>query len=256
MNCLIIDDEKPSREELRYFIENHSSIEIAGEFENSIQALKFLQDSRDIDVIFLDINMPNLDGMELARIIHRFEVRPELVFVTAYRDYALDAFQVEAFDYLLKPYSRERITGLLNKLEERVGKARSAGEVKSARKPEEVKASDDGGKTRKLSFTNGEKILVLNFDEISCIKANERKVEVSYGDGESFTANYKISELEDKLDDEIFFKSHRSYIVNVEKIKEIEMWFNNTYMLTIEGMDEKIPVSRSYVKEFKKLMKI
>lgn len=256
MNCLIIDDEKPSREELRYFIENHSSIGIAGEFENSIQALKFLQETRDIDVIFLDINMPNLDGMELARIIHRFKVKPEIVFVTAYRDYALDAFQVEAFDYLLKPYSRDRITGLLDKLEERVGKARSQGEDKAGRKEEEAKKMEDYGQTRKLSFTNGEKILVLNFNEILCIKANERKVDVFYGDREVFTANYKISELDDKLDDEIFFKSHRSYIVNVEKIKEIEMWFNNTYMLTIEGMGEKVPVSRSYVKKFKKLMKI
>jgi two-component system LytT family response regulator len=256
MNCLIIDDEKPSREELRYFIENHSSIEIIGEFENSIQALNFLQESRDVDVIFLDINMPNLDGMELARIIHRFKIRPEIVFVTAYRDYALDAFQVEAFDYLLKPYSRERITGLLGKIEEKIGKEMTTEEYKAGKSKAEERDSDEVSKKTKLSFTNGEKILVLNFDEIVCVKANERKVDVFYGDKKNFIANYKISQLEKKLHHEMFFKSHRSYIINIEKIKEIEIWFNNTYMLTMEGMKEKVPVSRSYVREFKKLMKI
>jgi two-component system LytT family response regulator len=256
MNCLIIDDEKPSREELRYFIENHSEINILNEFENSIQALKFLQESKAVDVIFLDINMPNLDGMELARIIHRFKVRPEIVFVTAYKEHALDAFQVEAFDYLLKPYSRERIIGLLNKLEDRIESSKFPRDKLVDIKQEEDRHRDDSAKKMKLSFTNGEKILVLNYDEILCVKANERKVDVYYGDREVFTANFKISELEEKLYGEMFFRIHRSYIVNIEKIKEIEMWFNNTYLLTIEGMEEKVPVSRSYVKEFKKIMKI
>jgi len=137
-----------------------------------------------------------------------------------------------------------------------VGRKRLGNEKPSESKNEEEKISDDFDKKGKLSFTNGEKILVLNFEEILCVKANERKVDVFHGDGQVFTANYKISELHDKLNDEMFFRSHRSYIVNVEKIKEIEMWFNNTYMLTIEGMKEKVPVSRSYVKEFKNLMKI
>jgi two-component system LytT family response regulator len=256
MNCLIIDDEKPSREELRYFIENHSEINILNEFENSIQALKFLKENEDVDVIFLDINMPNLDGMELARIIHRFKVRPEIVFVTAYKEHALDAFQVEAFDYLLKPYSRERIIGLLCKLEDRVGSSKFARGNLVDIKKEEDRLRNDSTKKMKLSFTNGDKILVLNYDEILCVKANERKVDLYYGDREVFTANFKISELEEKLYGEMFFRIHRSYIVNIEKIKEIEIWFNNTYLLTIEGMEEKVPVSRSYVKEFKKIMKI
>jgi two-component system LytT family response regulator len=240
MNCLIIDDEKPSREELRYFIENHSAINILREFENSIQALKYLQESKDVDVIFLDINMPNLDGMELARIIHRFKVKPEIVFVTAYKEHALDAFQVEAYDYLLKPYSRERIIGLLAKLEEKGV-------------TDEVISSSSH--VNKLSLANGDKILVLNFTEILFIKANERKINVYYGDNEMFTANVKISEVMLKLGD-TFFRTHRSYIVNTEKIKEIDMWFNNTYLLSVHGIDEKVPVSRSFVKEFKKIMKI
>lgn len=241
MNCLIIDDEQPSREELRYFIENHSQIDILEEFENSIQALKYLKEEKDTDVIFLDINMPNLDGMEFARIINRFKNRPNIVFVTAYKEFAHDAFEVEAFDYILKPYSSDRIIKLLIRLEEKLSM-----QIVNSKLFYE----------NKVTLNNGEKILVLKLDEISCIKACERKTEVFYGKSEKFTANIKFSEMEEKLIIEKFFKSHRSYVVNLEKIKEIDVWFNNTYLLTLEGMDEKIPVSRSYVKDFNKAMKI
>jgi two-component system LytT family response regulator len=241
MNCLIIDDEKPSREELIYFIENHSNIEILNEFENSIQALKYLQDSQAVDVVFLDINMPNLDGMELARIINKFRVKPEIVFVTAYREYAHDAFEVEAFDYLLKPYSEDRIIKILMKLEEKAEFSQEASKYINE---------------NKITLTNGEKILVIKTDEIAFIKANERKTEVFYNQKGKFSANIKFSDMEERIGGKNFFKTHRSFIVNLDKIKEIDVWFNNTYLLTMEGIEEKVPVSRSYVKEFKELMNI
>jgi two-component system, LytTR family, response regulator len=241
MNCLIIDDEQPSREELKYFIENHSSITIAEEFENSIQALKYLQTCHGVDMIFLDINMPNLDGMELARIINRFRERPEIVFVSAHREYAHDAFEVEAFDYILKPYSGDRIIKVLSKLE-----------GKLANKEDDKRRLTD----KKITLTNGEKILVLKLDEIAFIKANERKTDVFYNSNDHFSANVKFSELEEKISAKNFFKSHRSYLVNIDKIKEIDVWFNNTYLLTMENITEKVPVSRSFVKEFKEMMHI
>ncbi|MBN2285205.1 MAG: response regulator transcription factor [Tissierellales bacterium] len=241
MNCLIIDDEQPSREELKYFIENHSSITIAEEFENSIQALKYLQTCHGVDMIFLDINMPNLDGMELARIINRFRERPEIVFVSAHREYAHDAFEVEAFDYILKPYSGDRIIKVLSKLE-----------GKLANKEDDKRRLTD----KKITLTNGEKILVLKLDEIAFIKANERKTDIFYNSNDQFCANVKFSEVEEKIIAKNFFKCHRSYLVNLDKIKEIDVWFNNTYLLTMENITEKVPVSRSFVKEFKEMMHI
>ena len=115
MKAIIVEDEFPAREELKYFIKNFSKIEILNEFDNGVEVLKFIQENT-VDVIFLDINIPLLDGMLLARTITNFKVKPKIVFITAYKEHAVDAFELEAFDYILKPYSDERIIHMLNKL--------------------------------------------------------------------------------------------------------------------------------------------
>ena len=115
LNCVIIEDEFPAREELKYFINNNNNFQINKEFENPIDALKYIE-GNNIDVVFLDINMPELDGMSLGKIIHRFNKNIKLVFITAYKDFAIDAFEIKAFDYILKPYSEERIIKVLNNL--------------------------------------------------------------------------------------------------------------------------------------------
>ncbi|EPZ55363.1 response regulator [[Clostridium] sordellii ATCC 9714] len=115
MNCIIVEDEFPAREELKYFIKNHSDIEIINEFENGLDVLKFIQEN-NVDVIFLDINIPMLDGMLLAKTINKFKSKPKVVFITAYKEYAVDAFELEVFDYVLKPYSDQRIINTLKKL--------------------------------------------------------------------------------------------------------------------------------------------
>ena len=121
LNCVIIEDEFPAREELKYFINNNNNFQINKEFENPIDALKYIE-GNNIDVVFLDINMPELDGMSLGKIIHRFNKNIKLVFITAYKDFAIDAFEIKAFDYILKPYSEERIIKVLNNLVEELNK--------------------------------------------------------------------------------------------------------------------------------------
>jgi len=237
MNCLIIDDEQPSRKELRFFIENHSNIEVLEEFEDSIEALNFFKEIKEVDILFLDINMPNLDGISLANILCNFKKKPLIIFVTAYKEYAHDAFKVEAFDYLLKPYSKERIINILNKLEER---------------NINIKVPN---KENKITLSDGEKIIVLKKEDIICVKAQERKTEIFFNKDRSIS-NKKISELEKELIETNFFRTHRSYIVNLDKVKEIDFYFNNTYLLILENMEEKVPVSRSYIKEFREIMNL
>ena len=116
MKAIIVEDEFPAREELKYFIKNFSKIEILNEFDNGVEVLKFIQENI-VDVIFLDINIPLLEGMLLARTINNFKFKPKIVFITAYKEHAVDAFELEAFDYILKPYSDDRIISMLNKLE-------------------------------------------------------------------------------------------------------------------------------------------
>ena len=116
MNCIIVDDEFPSREELKYFINNFSNIKIMEEFDDSIKALEYIEENKP-DIIFLDINMPKLDGMALGKIISHFPKQSLIIFITAHKDYAVDAFEIQAYDYILKPYSEERIVSTLKNIE-------------------------------------------------------------------------------------------------------------------------------------------
>lgn len=235
MNCIIIDDEYPSREELKFLINKYSSINILSEFDNPIDALKYIESCQHLDIIFLDINMPNLNGMTLAKIISKFENKPKIVFVTAYKEYALEAFEIEAEDYILKPYSEDRMKKLLLKLDIQ---------------------DENVCQYNKITFSNGEKILVVDKNDISCIKASDRKVIICYN-YKLFDSKSKFCDLiKDLLNYDNFFQTHRSYVVNLDKVTEIDHWFNNTYLLVLKGVKEKIPVSRNYIKEFRKRMKI
>lgn len=234
MNCIIVDDEYPAREELKYFIKKYSSIQILREFDDSMDALKYLEKNMP-DVIFLDINMPKLDGISLSRIINNFEKKPKILFNTAYKEYAVDAFEIKAFDYILKPYSEERIIEALKRLEE----------------SDEVKLKPLNSK---IALKKDNKIVVIDIDDIFYCEAQERET-IVYTETGFYTASLSISQFFEKLSNSNnFFKSHRSYIVNLDKISEIIPWFNNTYMIKLKKLDAQVPVSRNNVNEFKYIM--
>jgi len=232
VNCIIVDDEYPSREELKYFIKNFSNIKIMEEFDDSIKALEYIEENKP-DIIFLDINMPKLNGMALGKIINHFPKKPLIIFITAHKDYAVDAFELQAYDYILKPYSEERIVSTLKNIE----------------KPSDTKSINN-----KITLWIDNKMMVRSIVDISYCEAKERETLI-YIAGEQYNVNSSISEFYKKLPKE-FFRSHRSYIINTDKITEIIPWFNNTFMLKLQGEQVKIPVSRSNIIEFKKIMGI
>lgn len=232
MNCIIVDDESPSIQELSFFISNHSSIKIIDKFDDSISALQFLQD-HSIDIIFLDINMPKLDGLSFSRVINSTKAKPLLVFISAYSEFALEAFEVAAFDYILKPYSQARIIATLQRLENSTAARCST----------------------KITLWKNNKLSVLNIQDIYYCEAHEHEVYV-YTKDNQYTVSSSISDFNKKLPQDLFFKCHRSYIVNLDKIAEIIPWFNNTYMLKLNGLSPEIPVSRQNLMTFKQLMGI
>jgi two-component system, LytTR family, response regulator len=232
MNCILIDDEYPAIQELSYFVANFSSIKILGEFADGIKALEFLQ-VHPVDVIFLDINMPNLDGLTLSKILNTLKTKPLLVFISAYREYALDAFQVSAYDYILKPYSESRIVDTLNRLES-YACTRFTG---------------------KITLWKNNKLCVLNLNDIFYCQSNEHEVLI-YTKEDEYRITSGISDFHKRLPQDNFFRCHRSYIVNLDKIREIIPWFNNTYMLKLQFLDTEIPVSRQNISIFKQLMGI
>ncbi len=236
MNCIVVDDEYPAREELKHFISKFSSIRIDGEFDDSINALEYIQKNKP-DIIFLDISMPKLDGIALGRIINNFQKKIIVVFITAYKEHAVDAFEIEAFDYILKPYSEERIVNTLKKLEKT--------EENTAQAPV----------YKKITLRKNNKLKVIDVCEICFCEAKERETLI-YTSSDTYIEHLSISEFQKRLPTDIFFKTHRSYIVNLDKIVEIIPWFNNTYMVKLKGLSEEVPVSRNNISSFKHLMGI
>ena len=238
LTCVIVEDEFPAREELKYFLTKHKEISLEKEFENPIDSLKYLQENK-VDIIFLDINMPELDGMSLGKILTKLNPNIKIIFITAYRDYAAEAFEIKAFDYLLKPYSEKRITEVLNNLTM----------IKDNSPTKEVE------KINKVTVFLDEKMVVLSLDEIYYIEVSEKESLV-YTQNEIYTSKLKISKWEEILPKNKFYRTHRAYIINLDKIKEVEPWFNGTFVLKIQDLKFKVPVSRNNIKEFKELLSI
>ena len=237
MKCIIVDDERPAREELHYFIEKFSSMEIAAELEDGNETIEFLS-KNNVDVAFLDVSMPLMSGIDLASAIKRSNPNMLVIFVTAHRDFAVDAFELKAFDYILKPIAKDRIIELFFR-------------IKATLIP---KDGNDSEIITKLSFWEGERIIVVDLNDILYFEASERNATV-FTIGNHHIVHENISSIANKLPDN-FYRCHRSYIVNLSAITVIDPWFNNTYMLSLKGCNVKIPVSKSRLKEFNNLMRI
>ncbi|WP_350344473.1 LytTR family DNA-binding domain-containing protein [Proteinivorax tanatarense] len=229
----IIDDELPSREELKFLLSHRRELDIAYEADNFEDAFD-LVNHKDIDLLFLDIQLKDKSGVDLAEIIDHKNI--EIIFATAYDMYAVKAFSLNAVDYLLKPFSQLRVEKAVNKALNKILKER------------DVKKSYP----QKLTFWKGEKMHVISPEEIVFITVDEKQVKI-YTDKGIFFDHTTLKDVQQKLEPKSFIKTHRSYVINLEKISEIIPWFNSTFNLKMEKYTQmKIPVSRSYLQNFKK----
>ncbi|AOY74983.1 LytR/AlgR family response regulator transcription factor [Clostridium formicaceticum] len=234
LKALLVDDEMPAREELKYLLSRNEDVEIIKDVDNLDDAVIVLN-THQIDIIFLDIEINDDNGIAFAQIIKSREIA--IIFATAYDQYAVEAFSLNAVDYLLKPFSQERV-------DQSVDKA-----VKKLRKDKTTKRL-----LKKLTFWKGDKMVVVGPEDILYLTVDDRKVIIETTKG-TLTDAGPLQTTYEKLDPSLFIRTHRSYIVNLEKIEEIIPWFNNTYILKMVGLeDTEIPVSRSYLQEFKKII--
>ncbi|HPP31291.1 MAG TPA: LytTR family DNA-binding domain-containing protein [Soehngenia sp.] len=245
INVLIADDEIHAREEVKYLLHKYRDFTVIGQANHGMEVLK-LNHSLKPDVIFLDIKMPTLDGIEVAKIINDLKDKPELIFLTAYDDYAVNSYEFDVIDYLLKPISEERFEKSIQKL-----RAKFADNIIS---PKESEIKNDKTKGVISSYKNG-LIIPIRYTEILYATIYERETLLVTKDDE-YKVNLTLGQLYQLLKDHDFFRTHKSYIVNLDYIKSIEPWFNSTYNVLIEYRNIKIPVSRNYVKEFRERMNI
>lgn len=254
--CLIVDDERPAREELLYILENIENVQVVGEACHGKEALE-LNRKLSPDIIFLDIQMPGMSGIDVARRLLDENNPPIVIFVTAYDQFALEAFDVCAIDYLLKPISEDRIRRQIDRIEKIKSIDINEGYRKISKLIENI--SINNRKTQEspniISVYKDNKLIPLDIKDILFATIEDKSTMIVSRQG-NFEINCTLNKLIEKLNSDIFFRSHKSYIVNLNNIESVEPWFNSTYNINLKNSDEVIPVSRNYSKEFREIMNI
>lgn len=237
MHALIVDDEPLARNELSYLLKQTDEISAIEEADSIEEALeKLLQEK--IDIAFLDIHLTEESGLTLADKMNRMANPPIIVFATAYDEYAIEAFERDARDYLLKPFEQNRVKQTVQR-----AKAILTGKEKEIKETTKEAAEV-------FPVQMDDRIYMVKVEEILAIEVNQGETTV-YTEEKEYKTTDPLTAWEEKLPNPPFMRVHRSYLVNLDKIIEIQPWFNQTYQLTIKN-DLKIPVSRSYVQLFKK----
>ena len=256
---MVVDDELLAREELCHQLEQLSDVELVGQAGDGVEALATVERLMP-DLMFLDIQMPGLNGLEVARQLLDKDESPALVFVTAFDQHAIEAFKVEAVDYLLKPVDAAQLEQALQKVRRRLSTDRTTSGATSVNDQLEriVKLMAERQIRREqVAIRSGERFVLVQSDDIIYASLAEESITIVTGQV-SGTSNYRtLDELQARLDPEVFWRVHRSHLVNINKIKEIVPWFSRNYILRMkDGKGTEIPVSRSQTKRLREYLKL
>jgi two-component system LytT family response regulator len=245
MRTLIVDDEVPARERLKRLLTDVEGVDLVGEAEDGIQAVEMIEADKP-DLVFLDIQMPGLDGFG---VIEALEDPPLVIFVTAYDQYAIQAFEVNALDYLLKPFTRQR-------LEKAVCRARQEladeEDVAARLGPLLESLATQGRYLARLAVRARDRIRVLDVSEVDWIGVEGERVTVYVGD-EVYSVRRTLGELEARLDPARFFRAHRSAIVNLDRVAEVIPWFKGSHKLRLATGVE-VELSRAQARALRKIL--
>ena len=248
ISVVLVDDEKLAREELAYLLEDFGDIEIAGSGENGLDAIRLIE-NLEPDVVFLDVQMPGLDGLGVIRKLRERGVPlPYFVMATAYDQYAVEAFRLEAFDYLLKPVEKERLAETLE---------RARRYLAADPPPSDALAPAQDAVRDKLVVQNNNRNLIIDAKDLIFATIDNGVITAVSSSAEGLL-NYKtLEELQSNLDCESFWRAHRSYLVNIHRIREVVPWFNSSFQLRMDDKKQtEIPVSRVQTKRLRTLFRL
>ena len=241
MKAIIVDDERLARKELTNLLKEHKEIEIIGEAVNAEEAKKLIEKLQP-DLLFLDIQMPEKTGFEL---LESLEKTPQVIFTTAYDEFALKAFEYNALDYVLKPIEPKRLAEAIEKVKNQYTKMTS-----SEAKPAENKLTTED----QVFVKDGDNCWFVKLDEVRLFESDGNYIKV-YFDKYKPMIHKSLNALDEKLDNKSFFRVSRKHIINLRWIEEIETWFNGGLMVKLKG-GEKVEVSRRQATKFKDLMSL
>jgi DNA-binding LytR/AlgR family response regulator len=230
---LVVDDEQPALEDLAYLLRQHPRIDMVVTASDATEALRELRDG-SFAAVFLDIRMPGLDGLELARVLSRFARPPEIVFVTAFEQHAVEAFELQAVDYLLKPVRPERLSDAIRRLGAPPRRSDDDG--------------DEGDDLDRIAVETGGRTRMVERDSIRFVEASGDYVRLHSDDG-AFLVRMPISSLEDAWRDAGFVRVHRRYLIAIRHVTELRTRPGGGYDLVVAGQE--LPVSRRHARELR-----
>lgn len=272
ISALIIDDEQLARDELAYLLESAKDVDVVAQGANGIEAVELIEEHHP-DLVFLDVQMPGLDGFAvIQRVMDRHRKQkngnawslPQFVFATAYDQYAVRAFDVNAVDYLLKPFDRVRVDKALERVRGRMtsGAAVSAGGESPIESQLDallslLKTPQGAARAAKLIVQSGSRLLLVDQAEICFAEIDDGVIRVVTQQFEGQSKCRTIEELLDQLDPAVFWRAHRSFVVNINQIREVVPWFKSTYQLRMNDKKQtEIPVSRAQTKRLRELFNL
>jgi two-component system, LytTR family, response regulator LytT len=257
IRTVIVDDERPARDELAFLLRGFPEINLVAQGKNGLEAVALIKE-HEPDLVFLDVQMPGLDGFGVIKKLVERKLRvPQIVFATAFDNYAIQAFEVNAVDYILKPFDKSRIakavqrakkmveahTSPVDRLETLVGQL-GAPKAKSAQPV-------------KLLVKSQARMFLVDAEEMIYASIQDGTITIFARDAEGVSNYRTIEELAAALDADVFWRAHRSYLININHIKEVVPWFKSSYMLKMnDKRQSEIPVSRAQTKRLRELLKL
>jgi two-component system LytT family response regulator/two-component system response regulator LytT len=253
LQAVVVDDEQHAREELCFLIGQVGDVKVVGQADNGVSAITLI-DQVSPHVAFLDVQMPGLTGFEVAHLLLDKRSTAHVVFVTAYDQYAIEAFDVNAVDYLLKPVEQARLEQALQRVRHRLALGQPADD-----RLDRLVRMMAGRQNRRdqLALKIGDRFLLIQAEDLIYASVDGDTIQIAAGQLVG-TSNYRtLDELQARLDPDVFWRVHRSHLVNINKIKEIVPWFSRNYMLRMkDAKATEIPVSRSQTKRLRDYLKL
>ena len=255
LQTVVVDDEQLAREELCFLLDRFDGVTVVGQAGDGPEALRVVGEL-DPDVVFLDVQMPGLTGFEVARELLSQQARSQVVFVTAYDQHALEAFDVNAVDYLLKPVDASRLEQAVDRVKRRLTPAQRSLANEELERLVDLVAKKQTRRER-VAVKVDERIVLVTADDIIYVSLVDDAITIVTTSLVGTSNHRTLDELQAHLDPAVFWRVHRSHLVNINKVKEIVPWFSRNYILRMkDGKATEIPVSRSQTKRLREYLSL
>lgn len=252
LSALIVDDEQLARDELSYLLKSVDDVNIVAQGRNGLEAVNLIKEHSP-DLVFLDVTMPGLDGFGvIKKLIDRKIPLPQFIFATAFDQYAVKAFEVNAVDYLLKPFDKKRVTQAVEKARKKLQSSSAAGNDKLEALVKMLEAQKP--QNSKVLVRAAGRMFLVDQKDVCFASIEDGIISVVSTSMEGQSNCRTLEELLDGLDPDMFWRAHRSYVVNINRIKEVVPWFKSSYQLRMDDKKQsEVPVSRAQTKRLREL---